>query len=61
MKVFLPLVSTALAGKFDLDGLIDSLNDLNSWADEVRSEQIRRSDSGEGADLPSGLDQFQVK
>ena len=61
MKVFLPLVSSVLAGKFDLDGLIDSLNDLNSWADERKSEEIRRSDNGQGADLPYGLDEFQVR
>ena len=60
-KVFLPLVSSVLAGKFDLDGLIDSLNDLNSWADERKSEEIRRSDNGQGADLPYGLDEFQVR
>ena len=60
MKVFLPLVSSILAEKFDLNGLIDSLNDLNTWADEVRSEQIRRSDGGEFTELPVDLDEFQV-
>ena len=54
MKIFLPLLSSVFAGpKFNLNAVLDNLNDLNDWATSLGGE-LGRS----GPELPHGLDEF---
>jgi len=54
MKVFIPLLSSVYAGpKFNLNAVLDNLNDLNDWATSLGGD-LGRSDT----ELPDGLDDF---
>ena len=57
MKVFTPLIATSAvlaASKFDLDTVLDSLNEINEWA------SIRRTETLDENDLPGQIDEFQA-
>ena len=53
MKV-LSLLSLTAAQKVNLDIILDNLNEINTWA------SIRRSETLDNDDLPTGIEEFQV-